>query len=42
MGGDGVLSTPSMIGLMERTSIQAVQDYRKPQPAGTEAIHDPP
>jgi fluoroacetyl-CoA thioesterase len=27
MGGDGVLSTPSMIGLMERASIQAVQDY---------------
>ena len=25
MGGDGVLSTPSMIGLMERASIQAVQ-----------------
>jgi predicted thioesterase len=27
MGGDGVLSTPSMIVLMERASIQAVQDY---------------
>jgi fluoroacetyl-CoA thioesterase len=27
MGGDGVLSTPSMIGLMERTSIEAVQAY---------------
>ena len=27
MGGAGVLSTPSMIGLMERTSIQAVQAY---------------
>ena len=27
MGGDGVLSTPSMIALMERASIQAVQDY---------------
>ena len=27
MGGDGVLSTPSMIGLMERTSIQAVQSH---------------
>ena len=27
MGGDGVLSTPSMIGLMERASIQAVQAY---------------
>src|ERR1700737_4566296 len=27
MGGDGVLSTPSMIGLMERTSIQAVQAH---------------
>jgi fluoroacetyl-CoA thioesterase len=27
MGGDGVLSTPSMIGLMERAGIQAVQDY---------------
>ena len=25
MGGDGVLSTPSMIGLMERAAIQAVQ-----------------
>ncbi len=25
MGGDGVLSTPSMIGLMERAGIQAVQ-----------------
>ena len=25
MGGDGVLSTPSMIMLMERTAIQAVQ-----------------
>jgi fluoroacetyl-CoA thioesterase len=27
MGGDGVLSTPSMIGLMERTSIQCVQQH---------------
>ena len=27
MGGDGVLSTPSMIALMERACIQAVQDY---------------
>jgi predicted thioesterase len=27
MGGDGVLSTPSMIGLMERTAMQAVQDH---------------
>ena len=27
MGGDGVLSTPSMIGLMERTGIDAVQAY---------------
>jgi fluoroacetyl-CoA thioesterase len=27
MGGDGVLSTPSMIMLMERTSIQAVQPH---------------
>jgi fluoroacetyl-CoA thioesterase len=27
MGGDGVLSTPSMIALMERAGIQAVQDY---------------
>jgi predicted thioesterase len=27
MGGDGVLSTPSMIGLMERAGIQAVQDH---------------
>ena len=25
MGGNGVLSTPSMIGLMERAGIQAVQ-----------------
>ena len=25
MGGEGVLSTPSMIGLMERAGIQAVQ-----------------
>jgi len=25
MGGDGILSTPSMIGLMERAGIQAVQ-----------------
>lgn len=25
MGGDGVLSTPAMIGLMERAGIQAVQ-----------------
>ena len=27
MGGDGVLSTPSMIGLMERAGIEAVQEY---------------
>ncbi len=27
MGGDGVLSTPSMIGLMERASIEAVQAH---------------
>lgn len=27
VGGDGVLSTPSMIGLMERAGIQAVQPY---------------
>jgi fluoroacetyl-CoA thioesterase len=27
MGGEGVLSTPSMIGLMERAAIQAVQEY---------------
>jgi fluoroacetyl-CoA thioesterase len=27
MGGDGVLSTPSMIGLMERADIEAVQAY---------------
>lgn len=27
MGGDGVLSTPSMIGLMERAGIQAVQAH---------------
>jgi fluoroacetyl-CoA thioesterase len=27
MGGEGVLSTPSMIALMERASIQAVQAY---------------
>src|SRR4029079_893839 len=27
MGGEGVLSTPSMIGLMERAGIQAVQDH---------------
>ena len=27
MGGDGVLSTPSMSGLMDRTSNQAVQPY---------------
>jgi predicted thioesterase len=27
MGGDGVLSTPSMIGLMERAGIQAVQSH---------------
>ena len=26
-GGDGVLSTPSMIGLMERAGIQAVQPH---------------
>jgi predicted thioesterase len=27
MGGEGVLSTPSMIGLMERAGIQAVQSH---------------
>jgi fluoroacetyl-CoA thioesterase len=27
MGGDGVLSTPSMIGLMERAGIEAVQSH---------------
>ena len=27
MGGAGVLSTPSMIGLMERTAIHAVQSH---------------
>ena len=27
MGGDGVLSTPSMIGLMERAGIEAVQKH---------------
>ncbi len=27
MGGEGVLSTPSMIALMERAGIQAVQAY---------------
>ena len=27
MGGDGVLSTPSMIGLMERAGIEAVQAH---------------
>jgi len=27
MGGEGVLSTPSMIGLMERAGIQAVQPH---------------
>jgi len=27
MGGEGVLSTPSMISLMERAGIQAVQPY---------------
>lgn len=27
MGGEGVLSTPSMIGLMERAAIQAVQGH---------------
>ena len=27
MGGEGVLSTPSMIGLMERAAIQAVQAH---------------
>jgi predicted thioesterase len=27
MGGEGVLSTPSMIGLMERAAIQAVQEH---------------
>ena len=30
MGGDGVLSTPSMIGLMERAGIQAVQSHLPP------------
>jgi fluoroacetyl-CoA thioesterase len=30
MGGDGVLSTPSMIGLMERAGIQAVQAVLPP------------
>lgn len=27
VGGDGVFSTPSMIGLMERAGIQAVQPH---------------
>ena len=27
MGGEGVLSTPAMIGLMERAGIEAVQAY---------------
>jgi fluoroacetyl-CoA thioesterase len=27
MGGDGVLSTPNMIGLMERAGIEAVQPH---------------
>ena len=27
MGGDGVLSTPNMIGLMERAGIEAVQAH---------------
>jgi len=27
MGGEGVLSTPSMIGLMERAGIEAVQSH---------------
>jgi fluoroacetyl-CoA thioesterase len=27
MGGEGVLSTPSMIGLMERAGIEAVQAH---------------
>jgi fluoroacetyl-CoA thioesterase len=27
MGGDGVLSTPNMIGLMERAGIEAVQNH---------------
>src|SRR6476469_6918276 len=27
MGGDGVLSTPSMIGLMERAGIESVQSH---------------
>ncbi len=27
MGGDGVLSTPNMIGLMERAGIEAVQSH---------------
>jgi fluoroacetyl-CoA thioesterase len=30
VGGDGVLSTPSMIGLMERAGIQAVQAHLDP------------
>jgi predicted thioesterase len=30
MGGAGVLSTPSMIGLMERAGIQAVQSHLPP------------
>ena len=30
MGGDGVLSTPSMIGLMERAGIEAVQAHLPP------------
>jgi predicted thioesterase len=30
MGGDGVLSTPAMIGLMERAGIQAVQAVLPP------------
>ena len=30
VGGDGVSSTPSMIGLMERAGIEAVQPYLPP------------
>ena len=30
MGGDGVLSTPNMIGLMERAGIEAVQAHLPP------------
>ena len=35
VGGDGVLSTPSMIGLMERAGIQAVQNFL---PAGQTTV----